>query len=204
MEAVRMNNNGMISCWFRKLVELRVLVIGTIVLSVVTFIVSLIVIESLFHALILALLADVPFIGMFWIRDVYMSRERGRESLNWIPVEGTIISSNLELEVDADSAAWIARIKYEYEVNGERFISSGVTVDDVNAGAVSLCERRARKHVNRYPVGASVTVYHDPNDPSQSVLEPGVVTGFHHYVLGLVLVISGIFLFFEAFLLFLL
>lgn len=80
-----------------------------------------------------------------------------------------------------------ANIRYEYAVNGESHESDiwrfGAKISWLSWPSV------AARATARYPFGKSVTVFYNPNNPSDAVLEPGTIdwTGF---VLGLLFMIA--------------
>jgi len=58
-------------------------------------------------------------------------------------------------------------VLYEFEVNGKKYKGSVITPGDMTlAGNAS-----AEKVVARYPAGADVQVYYNPNDPNKHFLE---------------------------------
>jgi hypothetical protein len=61
-------------------------------------------------------------------------------------------------------------VVYEYEVNGIKYISNRVRVQDQGGPTMggALYENPLLK---RYPKGATVTVYYNPQDPKESALE---------------------------------
>jgi hypothetical protein len=63
-------------------------------------------------------------------------------------------------------------VQYSYEVKGERYEGNRIT-PGLQWGGTG-----AEKVIDRYPVGARVTVYYDPKNPSEALLErnpPGYV-----------------------------
>ncbi len=64
------------------------------------------------------------------------------------------------------SVSWRAEICGIYKDDGERFCVSRVRYSDFG------WEARAREAVAQYPVGREVDVYHSPDDPKETVLEP--------------------------------
>ena len=91
-----------------------------------------------------------------WLR--YMQRKAS----SWPFINGRIIESELRHTIDETSA----HIVYEYNITGKNHKSSQVSYAGMsNASA----EREAL--VSRYPVGAEVSVYYDPTNPSLAVLD---------------------------------
>jgi Protein of unknown function (DUF3592) len=61
-------------------------------------------------------------------------------------------------------------IVYEYQVNGIKYISNRVRVQDVS-GPTMGGVLYANPLLKRYPKGATVTVYYNPQNPKESALE---------------------------------
>ncbi len=61
-------------------------------------------------------------------------------------------------------------VVYEYEVNGIKYISNRVRVQDAS-GPTMGGALYANPLLKRYPKGAAVTVYYNPRDPKVSALE---------------------------------
>jgi hypothetical protein len=71
---------------------------------------------------------------------------------------------------------------------GRDYSSERITLADISSGA-----GRAQSIVSRYPDGAPVTVYHNPADPSDAVLERGGTAGIQIlYVIGGVFAAAGV------------
>ena len=84
-------------------------------------------------------------------------------SESWAAVAGTVESSG----VRHTGRTRLAEVHYRYEVGGAELTGSRVRfLEPVGLEFASTT-------AERYPVGGSVPVYHDPSDPRESVLEPG-------------------------------
>ena len=68
-----------------------------------------------------------------------------------------------------DAGDW-PLVVYEYEVDGVKYVSNRVRVEDVH-GPTMGGVLYAGPLLKRYPKGATVTVYYNPADPSVSALE---------------------------------
>ena len=69
---------------------------------------------------------------------------------------------------DRPSTRFAPQIAYEYVVDGRTYRSEHVAFGKV---FWSLAPRRAAAKVARYPAGAQVTVYFNPQRPEEAVLE---------------------------------
>ncbi len=83
---------------------------------------------------------------------------------SWRKAPGLVLSSAVT-GYDSDFVA----IEYEYSVNGRRHVGRRMNPSSTTTDASAA--------VVRYPAGRRVTVYFDPNDPSQCALEPNHVGG---------------------------
>jgi len=101
-------------------------------------------------------------------------------SASWPSVKGRVIVSQVKRGISSRGAgrnrrrstSHTARIVYDYAVSGRKHIARRVSF-----GATSAKASAARAMVRRYPKGAEVTVYYDPDDPDRAVLEPGTSSG---------------------------
>lgn len=132
----------------------------------------------------IAVLQDIPFIILLtWFAPVgvivilaAIGSHRSSVTRNWPSAPGTIVSSEVEartikvLERNRESGIRFkernfANIVYEYNVDGEIYSNNRVAIG-VDRGNFGVA-----KTVARYPAGRRVTVYYNPNQRTDSVLE---------------------------------
>ena len=112
------------------------------------------------------------FGGLFY--NLLRSRRRMQAARNWDRVEGVITASEVEqpashVSDDLDDATPI--IRYRYQAGGR-----DIEGDQVQIGGLALTTRvLAARLIARYPVGAHVDVYVDPENPNNALLEPAAV-----------------------------
>lgn len=83
---------------------------------------------------------------------------------------GTVVSSRLDSHSDGEGGTnYTAVIRYSYEVNGQVYES-----DNVRYGMTSSMRNDAQRTVDAHPYESSVTVYFNPSDPQDAVLQPGI------------------------------
>ncbi len=101
----------------------------------------------------------------------------GKATESWPSTTARILSSEVreDVETSRDSGGmrrtkttYRPALRYEYAIDGRTYQGYRIKADDYGGSA-----SRAYNAVNRYPVGAEVTVYYDPADPGQAVLEQG-------------------------------
>jgi hypothetical protein len=130
----------------------------------------------------------------FGLRDIL----KAQKSMDWQPITGVIVSSDLGVEDDGDgNTLYRANIHYTYSLEGQEFQG-----DRVFFGAMSTSERQqVFDLLLKYPQGMAVTVYSNPGDPAQAVLEPGIhganwflpILGAAFGVVGLAFIVIGLF-----------
>jgi hypothetical protein len=118
--------------------------------------------------LIAALLVFAAVLGGFGIAKYRV----GAASVDWPTVEGRITGARLASTRSDNKTKYQPNVTYTYEVGGASLQGSRIT-------AVSSYTSRGKASavLARYPVGASVTISYDPENPRSSVLEPGVGSG---------------------------
>lgn len=96
---------------------------------------------------------------------LFFMRRRMATVSQWPSTMGTVIASYLERRSSSDGSTNYPVVQYSYQVGGRTYQSSklapGPEVGGTGAGKV----------VARYPAGAQVMVFYDPNNPAEAVLE---------------------------------
>lgn len=100
---------------------------------------------------------------------------KARASVNWPQVNGRIISSEIKSHHHSNGSSngptyWCEEISYSYIVNRSEMDGNRISFDNYE----SVNPSQAQEIVGRYPVGKEVKVHYSPNDPAESLLEPGV------------------------------
>lgn len=127
------------------------------------------------------LAALIALAGLAAILHAILVRIEAREQFCWPTATGTVVVSGVAL-----SRGYFPNVEYRYVHEGQSYY--GI---EVNSGAVGRAWKSMAQRISlRYPVGASVTVYVNPRDPKDSVLEPG--GDWLH--MPLVMTIGGVFL----------
>jgi hypothetical protein len=118
----------------------------------------------------------------------------GRKSQNWPTTPGTVLYTGMETYQSRDedgslSTTYGATIQYSYEIGGTNFQGNRRTFTEVKTSS----RRRVGQILERYPQGSAVSVYYDPNDPANSVLETGVGwSGYLFLALGVIVFLVGL------------
>ena len=144
----------------------------------------------------------VTVIGIGFIIWGGMVVMEARSATNWPETQGTITSSRVihtTSTSQTNKSKWYyrAEIKYGYEVDGLEYVSDRLDFGTYKHKYKSEVYPTGTK--NRYPVGKSVTVYYDPIDPEQAVLDRQ--TGMNTYtglLIGIITTIVGVLLFLRS------
>jgi len=121
---------------------------------------TLIVIGSLCF---FGLLIDGILLGI-----ILFTRRKVAQAGSWSSTMGTVIFSTIEWRRGSkgQSVAYPV-VQYAYQVMGRMYEGRKVMPGPNSGGSW------AHKVVERYPAGAQVMVYYDPNNPSDALLERG-------------------------------
>ena len=89
---------------------------------------------------------------------------------NWEAADGVIKSSGVSSSTDGEGGTtYCLYVSYEYTVNGKTYDGDRVSYSTDNS-----CNSWSKDADDDYPEGKGITVYYDPDNPSESVLEPGL------------------------------
>ncbi len=94
---------------------------------------------------------------------------RYRESENWVPVTAQIVSGNISARRGSKSTSYVLDIKYSYKVLGQSYENNQFSFGSEGTGYDT--RKKAEGILAKYPIGNQVTIYYDPNNPQQAVLE---------------------------------
>lgn len=116
---------------------------------------------------------------------------------NFVPVEATILESRVHQFLKSSTSSsrsststthYEARVRYTYEIEGEQYESDAIGFLSGSSSDPS----GARETVARYPNGATVEAYVDPQDHSDAVLELGIAPWFTAAFAGAAILWLGI------------
>ena len=94
-------------------------------------------------------------------------KPKHRTARVWREVTGTILKS----EVRFDWEDYLPVVEYQYEVDGVSYRGNTIVIGPL---IQFNWKGPATRVIERFPVGASVTVYVDPTNPRRAVLQPSV------------------------------
>ncbi len=128
---------------------------------------------------ILAVVCLAGGVGMTAFFGLPMYR-RAQASLTWPTTTGTIQTSELQKSFQKGKTRYSPSVSYAYEVDGTPRTFNYIWA---SGGDSSGDQSRQQAVVDKYPVGSTVKVFYDPENPDFAILEPGI-TATNSIVLG--------------------
>lgn len=106
------------------------------------------------------------FMNAIFLGILFFTRRKMAAVQGWSSTMGSVLASYLERRRSGNrGSANYPVVQYSYKVGGQMYqgskIAPGMEVGGTGAGRV----------VEKYPEGAQVMVFYDPNNPSDAVLE---------------------------------
>jgi hypothetical protein len=146
-------------------------------------------------------------VGVIFLIVGLITRSKTQTAKSWPTAQGTIVSTELREHNDDDSESGSSTVLFEpvvmYSYQAMGVACSG---KKIGYGTDRLDRSSAQKKINQYPAGSRVTVYYNPENPSEAVLEVNgtgskvfLILGIVFLVLGVILCcISGMLMFFSS------
>jgi len=89
-------------------------------------------------------------------------------SRKWKRIRGEVIHSKVEVERGDESVIYTPKVQFKYSVKGVKYVSSEL----YPFGSIGVSVKRfSMRIVNRYKPGTEVSIYCNPNNPTDSFLE---------------------------------
>jgi hypothetical protein len=130
-------------------------------------------------------------VGIWLIVRSIRERNKVDESQGWPTTLGQVIHNSVAESFaasDGSVASYHPEITYSYKVHGQDYESSRIMIGAVPSGS----QKSARDVTVRFPPGASVTVYYNPADPKESILERKSKSASASLVIGIVFIVLSI------------
>lgn len=108
-------------------------------------------------------------IGLFIGKVGWELFEKSGNSGLWPATQGIVIDSHIETSRSDGTTMYSAEVLYEYSVSGKKYSSNSIDFSETSSSAASY----ANKIVDKYPKESVLSVYYNPSDPYEAVLEPG-------------------------------
>lgn len=111
-------------------------------------------------------------VGVVSAVTITASIRDARASASWPSVPGQVSESTVEESSSGTSRSFKASVRYDYAVDGRTYTNHAIGFSD-SGGA----DRAGAEGVTaKYPNKSAVTVYYNPTDPQNAVLERGTST----------------------------
>ena len=129
---------------------------------------------TVLFTILVILCTTVPFVLIFGGIGYYIYKrskdasQARQAALSWRQTNGVIVKSRVEV-TGGDHSSVNPHIVYEYEVNGQRYEGQQVRAGDRILSVMT--SRQAYDFVDKYPAGAQVMVFYNPDNPVDSALE---------------------------------
>ena len=127
---------------------------------------------------------------LFW--SVIPTLYNGWNMQSWPSVSGQLSHANLAVNHSDDSMTWSVEARYNYAVLGRQFSNDRVAInsggDNIGSFQQDLGRRLEYLHTNHLPV----TVFYDPTDPANAVLNRDIRWGLLGFKMIFVLVFGGV------------
>ena len=133
-------------------------------------------------------------LGIFLIYRTQQSKKKAQISQNWPSIPGQITDSHVSRSQSTDSdgdtsTSYSARVAYTYQVGGQAYSGHNIAFG-FNPSYSN--ESKAQATAARYVVGSQVTVYYDPSNPSDAVLERQASGSNVGMILGIIFIVISV------------
>lgn len=133
--------------------------------------------------LILAVAMGLP--TLIFALSAWSTTQSANEAKNWPTTTGTIKSADvmaMERRIRRSTSVasyriatyYAPQVKYVYQIQGVNYEAERLQMGEP---LWSSDTAEAEHHLTNYPIGTTVTVYYNPNDPSQATLSPKPTAG---------------------------
>jgi hypothetical protein len=133
-------------------------------------------------------------IGVYLIYYSRRVRRQAGSSQGWPGTEGQITRASIRHSLRSDSEgnstdSYSPDVEYSYQVNGLHYAGEKIAF---GATPSFSSDQKAQSTLSRYPVGGRVTVFYDPANPAESVLEKRSIGTNASLILGIIFLIVGL------------
>ena len=114
-------------------------------------------------------------VGVVILISATVSFVQAGASESWPSVDGTMVRSEVGGRYTASEkgksghTTYLPTVEYTYVVEGKDYAGRRYELIERGEGDRATIERKLRD----YPVGATVKVFYDPDEPAESLLKPG-------------------------------
>ncbi len=125
--------------------------------------------------------AFMTVFGAAFLIAFFRRLREGKASLHWPTSPGEVIRTEVVKEAlgrHRGGYTYFPKVEYNYTVDGISYHGTAISAfeqSDFEVGMAS--EKKALKAISPYQLNQTVPVYYNPQQPSQSLLMPGKLTG---------------------------
>jgi len=131
---------------------------------------------------------------ILWLLALYFSfftLTKAFKTNHWLETtakvfENKLIAAKRQNRTHKQIVVYSAKVRYEYQVDN----ATHVGITQKVAKRADNGEKIHKALLDQYPIGSDLTVYYDPKNPDQSVLQKGV-TGLHLFLGALLIIAIG-------------
>jgi hypothetical protein len=132
--------------------------------------------------------------GVFLIYQTIRSRQKAEASQDWPATAGQItearVSRHTSTDSDGDTSEHYSPIvRFRYQVASQEYEGSKIAFGFQQSFG---SHAKAQSALARFPVGAQVSVYYDPSNPSDAVLERKAGSSTVSLVLGIIFLVVSL------------
>ena len=104
-------------------------------------------------------------LNVIFLAVIFFMRRRMATVSQWLSTMGTVVMSTIDRRSTSDGYTDYPVVQYSYQIGGQPYQSTKLAPGPEVGGT------GARKVVAKYPAGAQMMVFYDPQNPSDAVLE---------------------------------
>ncbi len=122
------------------------------------------------------------------------TRKKTQASQSWSSTVGEITRAEVRTNISTDSEgdttySYVPSVEYVYQVEGTPYTGKAIAF---GASRSYSNRTKAEAQLGKYPVGGRVTVYYNPENPGEAVLERQAVGTNFMTIGGVVLIVVGL------------
>ena len=125
-------------------------------------------------------------LGVYLIIHSQRSKQKAAMSQTWPMVKGLITETNISTQEHNETLRFVPVVRYTYEVDGLTYESRQITF---GSGVEFGSRQKAADYLAAYPLDAEVSVYYNPEKPSEAVLQQAAKKTTVGLVIGIGLVV---------------
>ncbi len=111
-------------------------------------------------------------VGIFMLVKYFRDKKKTEESQAWTATAGRVTESYVRESHSRDSdghtsTSYYPEVRYLYQAMGAEYTGTKIAF----GGGIGGSHKKAVEMIAQYPVGKNVSVYYDPKNPEEAVLE---------------------------------